>query len=139
MLHSECRKGVRVRINCPDDLRFHGRLGTIDKVNPANMKVKIDGADRLLVIPPMYLELDSSTAPPVELVPFVAVPAPGTVVRVDSEKLLGLYVVIGEGTRGGHTVAKVAKLGGEDYRTWSVPGANVKAVDLPTVKELLPA
>lgn len=131
MLNSECRAGMAVTVNAPHDLNYHGKTGRIMKVNPVNVKIQLEATGRTLTIPPGYLTTD--TVPPygATVTSFAYVPAPpaGTIVRVrNSTKVHGLHVVIGAGRAGERT--RIAKLGGDDHRYWTVPTRDIVIVSL---------
>lgn len=144
MERSQARVGMQVRLNTPDNPRYHGQVGTVQKINPTNIKVEL-APGRTVNAHPMFLEpaTDAATAPTPQTGSLYEValadlpPAIGTVVEHtgDDLRIQGPYVVIGEGTSQGRTVVKIAKLGGDGNHYWKVSPRNIRVITNFTLKE----
>lgn len=136
MEHSECRNGLAVTINALHDRNFHGKTGRIEKVNPVNVKVRMDDTGRIVNIPPSYLT--TGLMPPygaavttVPLAEYVPVPSMGVVVRVKNiPKIQGIYIVAGGSRSRGGNDTKIVLLGGDGGRYWTVPASSLEVVSL---------
>lgn len=130
MNKSDCRKGMRV--TATNGTRYPGN-GVIEKVNPKSVDVTLDGGQKVR-FDPMYLipeggevnELEALVGrignPHAEVVPYVPMPMPGTIVRCTPEsvarnpKLVGLWVFVGST---GDT-ARIFRVNNSDGRYWRV-------------------
>lgn len=131
MEHSECRVNRQVTINVPHDRNYHGKTGSIEKVNPVNMKVRMDDTGRFLNVHPMYLTTEAvDTAPVVTTYQYVPPLPMGTIVRCSIPKVQGIYVVCGSSRSRGGNDTKVAQLGGDHDRYWNVPAASLETLTL---------
>lgn len=136
MLHSDCRYNLPVTINAPHDLNFHGKTGIIEKVNPINVKVRLNDNGRIVNIPPLYLTTESvppygATVTSVPIAEYVPPLSMGTVVRVkDIPKIQGIYIVAGGSRSRGGNDTKIVLLGGDGGRYWTVPASSLEVVSL---------
>lgn len=143
MERSQVRVGTQVRLSTPDNPRYDGQVGTVAKVNPTNVKVEL-APGRFVNAHPMFLEpATDAVAPPrtgslYEVSLADIPPAIGTLVvhTGGDTRIQGHYVVIGEGTSRGHTMVKIAKLGGDGNRYWKVAPRNLRTVANFTVEEV---
>lgn len=119
-------KGQRVRIVNSD--KYTGQYGTVDKALPKNVDVTLDGG-RKVRFDPYFLSAELGAV--VKEVPIPDLPPPpGAVVTTDDARVTGHYVVIGEAFRRGTQCVKIAKLGGDDGRYWTMPLARCTVVDV---------
>lgn len=140
MSNSQFRSGMRVR--AVEGSRYFGQFGTVDKVLQKNVDVTMDGGRRVRFDPSLITPDNTPPGAAPALQPFpIPAPAPvvGTVVTVAHDKVVGPHVVIGEGTRQGQPTVKVAKLGGDASRYWSLPARSLTVVPLEELAALLPA
>jgi hypothetical protein len=134
MERSQVRVGMQVRVTTPDNPRYDGQVGVVKKLNPTNVKVELPG-NRLLNAHPMFLTADLDASRTIagnlyEAAIADLAPALGTVVEHTGNdlRIQGPYVVIGEGTSRGHTIVKIAKLGGDGNRYWRVAPRNLRVI-----------
>lgn len=134
MQHSECFRGQRVQFRTPDNPRYHGKLGTVNKVNPKKIRVTLDNGMQLDALPYFLEPAPAGTAPavpiPVTTEPYVMPPVMGTIVKSDSPKIRGLHVVTADTTLLGRPAVRIVKLGGDGNRYWRVLPSSLTVVSL---------
>lgn len=143
MERTAVREGMKVRLSTPDNPRFDGQVATVQKVNPTNVKVMLDNGG-LVNAHPMFLEpaTDAATPPRTGSLYEVSIadlpPAIGTLVvhTGGDARIQGHYVVIGEGVSRGHTMVKIAKLGGDGNHYWKVAPRNLRTIANFMVEEV---
>lgn len=108
--------------------KFNGN-GKVVKVLPKNVDIVLDGG-REVRAHPSFLRPEGTDAPAPKVEPMILPPAIGTVVRFagNDSRIHGLYAVTGEGFRRGTTVVKMARLGGDGGRYWTVAAKDVQVV-----------